>query len=61
MSPAPISPGTEASGTHSIRSTSVVSVGCPSFQMPADKHDGSESTMPTIGWNVIRCSTRPAR
>ena len=62
ISPAAISPGTDASGTHSIRSTSVVSVGSPIFSGSRPTNTTcSESTMPTIGWNVIRCSTRPAR
>ena len=50
ISPAAISPGTDASGTYSIRSTSVVSVGSPilSGSFPTNT-TCSESTMPTIG------------
>lgn len=60
--PEPIGLGALASGTHSTRSTLIVSVGSPICSGPHPENTKcSEPTAPTIGWNVARCSTRPAR
>jgi tetratricopeptide (TPR) repeat protein len=58
IAPDAISSGTWASGTHSMRSTSFASVGSASFSGCRPTNTTySESTMPTIGWNVISCFT----